>query len=878
MRIFSPKNNLADGAPKKRRLKIKWKLMAKIFLWLVLAGILAAGGVFAWLARDLPSPGKLSQMDLAQSTKIYDRTGTHLLYEIHGDEKRTEIPFSSIPDSAKYAAISLEDQNFYTNSGIEITSIFRAGLADVLHLGAAQGASTITQQLVKISLLTSQKTLSRKIKEAILAIEIDQKYSKDEILDMYLNEIPYGSNAYGIEAASETFFGVHANQLTLDEAALLASLPQAPTYYSPYGNNTQKLLARQQYALSQMAKLGYITQAQASDAKKVDVLSKIKPPSQNMSAPHFVMYVKQYLEAKYGDDEVENGGLRVITTLDWDKQQAAEKAISDYTQTDATKYNANNQALVSMDPNTGQVLAMVGSKNYFGSSEPAGCTPGVSCKFEGNFNVATAARQPGSSFKPYVYLTAFTKGFTPETQLWDVDTNFSTDTSQAYDPKNYDDKNRGLLQMKNALAESLNVPAVKTLYLAGVNASIDMAHKMGITTLNNPKNYGLSLVLGGGEVTLLDHVNAYSTFATGGIHHPTVAILQVQDSGGKTLEQYQSNSGTKVVDQKYVAMLDSILDNNALRAPTFGANSPLNFSDRPVAVKTGTTNDFRDGWTIGYTPSLVTGVWAGNNDNSSLVAGADGVFVAAPIWHEFMAAALQNSTVQQFPEYTPQKTGVPVLDGQLSMKMKDVKVCKITHGDNKGDYCLANDSCPDGSDKKSFVDAHSILYYVDKDNPLGPPPSDPKSDPQFSGWESAIKDYLKKNNTSGNAMPTIPCQDSFFSGGGSGNNGKPDVSISSPSDGDTITDSTIPIKLSIDSPNGILSATISINGTAVFSRSKDDSFTYTYQIPNDQKSTTLDIGATVVDDDGDSANTDIHVTTNVGGSSNNSSNNGNNQN
>jgi 1A family penicillin-binding protein len=873
MQIFSPK--IRDGAPRKRRLKVKWKPLGKIFLWLVLAGVLAAGGVFAWFARDLPSPGKLSQMNLSQSTKIYDRTGTHLLYEIHGNEKRTEIPFSDIPDSVKYATISLEDQNFYTNSGIEITSIFRAGLADVLHLGAAQGASTITQQLVKISLLTSQKTLSRKIKEAILAIEIDQRYSKDNILDMYLNEIPYGSNAYGIEAAAETYFGVHANQLTLDEAALLASLPQAPTYYSPYGNNTQELLVRQHYALDQMAKLGYITQAQAAAAKKVDVLAKIKPPSQNMSAPHFVMYVKQYLEAKYGDDEVENGGLRVITTLDWDKQQAAEKAIDDFAQTDAAKYNANNEALVAMDPNTGQILAMVGSKNYFGAPEPAGCTPGVNCKFEGNFNVATAARQPGSSFKPYVYLTAFEKGFTPETQLWDVDTNFSTVSGQTYDPKNYDDKNRGLLQMKNALAESLNVPSVKTLYLAGVNASIDTAHKMGITTLNDPKNYGLSLVLGGGEVTLLDHVDAYSTFATGGIHHPTTTILQVQDSSGKTLEQYQSNPGTKVVDQKYVAMIDSILDNNALRAPTFGANSPLNFSDRPVAVKTGTTNDFRDGWTIGYTPSLVTGVWAGNNDNSSMAPGSDGVFVAAPIWHEFMAAALQNSNVQQFPEYTPQKTGIPVLDGQLSMKMKDIKVCQIQHGDNKGDYCLANDSCPSGaSDKKSFVDAHSILYYVNKDNPLGPPPSDPASDPQFNGWESAIKKYLKDNHISGDAVPTVPCQDSFFSGGNS-NNGKPNVSIDSPSDGDTITDSSIPIQLSIDSPNGILSATISINGTAIYSRSNDNSFTYTYQIPDNQKATTLDIGATVVDNDGDSASTDIHVTTNVGGNSSGNSSNGN---
>lgn len=867
MRIFSPKKSKSAypgdfGYPKKRKFWQTWNFWWKTFLAVFILGVLSVVGVFAFYAKDLPSPGKLSNRQVAQSTKIFDRTGTHVLYEIHGEEKRTEIPFSQMPDSLKFATITLEDQTFYTNPGIEISSIIRAGLADLLHRRATQGASTITQQLVKQTLLTSKKTLSRKIKEAILSIEISKKYSKDEILGMYLNQIPYGSNAYGVEAAAQTYFGKHASQLTLAESALLASLPQAPSYYSPYGNHTDRLKARQEYALDQMARLGYITQAQADDAKKVNIFSELKPDTENITAPHFVIYVKEYLEKKYGEQAVEQGGLKVYTTLDWDKQKIAEEAISDNAEKNAKSYNANNEALVAMDPKTGQVLAMVGSKNYFGKASPDGCIPGKNCTFEGNFNVATALRQPGSSFKPYVYLTAFTKGFTPETNIWDVDTNFSTEDGQTYDPKNYDGKNRGLMQLKNALAQSLNVPAVKTLYLAGVKNSINMAHQMGISSLNDSGRYGLSLVLGGGEVSLLDHVDGYSTFATGGVHHPITTILKVEDSNGKILEQYKQDDGTRVFDEKYAAMIDYILSTNDLRAPTFGTNSPLNFSDRAVAAKTGTTNDFRDGWTMGYTPSLVAGVWAGNNDNSKMAAGADGVYVAAPIWHEFMQKALQNYNKEDFPQYTPQKTGKPVLDGELDQKMK-VEVCKIERGDNKGDYCLANDSCPsDNKDKKKFVDDHSILYYVNKDNPLGPALKNPKDDPQFKAWEDAVKKYVKDNKIHGDTIPTEPCQDSDFSGGSSKDK-SPKISIESPNNGDTVTDSDLPIKVVASSPNGAKNITISINGNAVYSRGNDKSFTYDYMIPDNQKQSTLDISTTITDNDGDTATADVSVTADI---------------
>lgn len=824
--------------------KWNWKKIFKISGIAAGVGILFAIGIAAWLWKDLPSPGSISNRQVIESTKIYDRTGNHLLYDIHGEEKRTQIEFSQMPDTLKYATISLEDQEFYSHHGIKITSMIRSALVDIFHRGAKQGASTITQQFIKSSLLSSEKTFTRKIKEVILAVELEQKYSKDEILGMYLNEIPYGSNAYGIEAAAQTFFGKHASDLTLDEAALLASLPQAPSYYSPYGNHTDALIGRQMFALNQMAKLGYITQQQADDAKNVDVLSKIKPPSENISAPHFVMYVKEYLENKYGEQAVEQGGLKVYTTLDWDKQQAAEKAVKEGADKNTKIYNATNAALVAMDPKTGQILAMVGSKDYFDKS------------IDGQVNVAIRDRQPGSSFKPYVYLTAFEKGYSPETNIWDVDTNFSTDDGKTYDPKNYDGKNSGLMQMKDALARSLNVPAVETLYLAGVQNSIDTAHKMGITTLTRPDTYGLSLVLGGGEVKLLDHVNAYGTFATGGVHHDKTAILRVEDNKGTVLEKYQDNPGNRVVDEKYISMIDYIMSTNSFRAPVFGDRNPLAFSDRPVAAKTGTTNEWRDGWTIGYTPSLVAGVWAGNNNNSIMKPGSDGILVAAPIWRAFMDAALKNYNVEDFPKYEAPETGKDVLDGKLDLK-KNVKVCKESGKDN---YCLPNgNSCPDGKkkSKKKFADAHSILYYVDKDNPLGDAPKDPGKDPQYKNWEKAVHDWLDSNNYSTDAPPTDKCD-----GGSSKKSDGPSVDINSPGDGDTITSSSFDITADISSDKDIKKVTLSIDGTAVESNT-DSSFSYTYSIPDEKKHATLEISIKATDSNGNSDSDSVTVSTDV---------------
>jgi 1A family penicillin-binding protein len=807
----------------------KWKTIGILAAYLGTFIILFVAGVFIYYAKDLPSPGKINSRIVVESTKIFDRTGVHLLYEIHGEEKRTIINFSEMPDTAKYATIALEDQDFYSHHGIKFSSIIRAALSDILHRGTSQGGSTITQQFIKQSILSSEKTFSRKIKEVILSIELEQRFSKDEILGMYLNEIPYGSNAYGIQAAAQTFFGKNARDLTLDESAFLAALPKAPTYYSPYGSNLEDLKARQEMALRKMADLGYITKDQAEEAKNVDVMSKVLPYQEKIAAPHFVMYVKEYLETKYGSQVVEQGGLKVYTTLDWDKQQIAEQVVKDGAMKNQKAYNAENASLVAIDPKTGQILSMVGSRDYFDKS------------IDGQVNVAIRDRQPGSSFKPYVYLTAFEKGYTPETMLFDVKTNFSMDNGKDYEPQDYDGKFRGPVKMKEALAMSLNVPAVETLYLAGVKNSILTAKNLGITTLNQPDRYGLSLVLGGGEIKLLDHVNAFGTLATGGIRHDKTPILKIEDSKGSTLEEFKQTAGEREADEKYVAMIDNILSTNDLRAPIFGSNSPLRFDNRSVAAKTGTTNEFRDGWTIGYTPSLAVGVWAGNNDNSPMRAGSDGVVVAAPIWRSFLDKVLGNYPIEQFPKYEKEDAGKPILNGELDIK-KDVKVCEIPGKDNE--YCLANDYC-DKSEKKTFADVHSILWYVDKDNPRGDVPKDPGKDPQFKRWEKGVQNWFDKNNDKYilDKAPTEDCKKDDFP------KAKPSISISVPG---SVSSSNLSISADVNADAGVNKVEFFVDGDKIDSVSSSP-YKTDYSIPAAKNNSTINIKVVVTDNDGNEA-------------------------
>jgi len=839
MKLFPRKRSFSVlNEPKKRN----WKLWRNLFLSVFGLGAILAVSVFAFIAKDLPNPGSINKRVIIESTKIYDRTGTHLLYEVHGEEKRTVIPFTEMPDVVKFATISLEDQDFYNHHGIKLTSILRSVFKDLVSFEKSQGGSTITQQFVKNSLLSNEKTILRKVKEVILSLEMETKFSKDEILAMYLNEIPYGSNAYGIEAASQTFFGKSAKELTLDEAALIAALPQATAYYSPYGSHRDALIGRKDFALKAMAKLGYITDDQANQAIDTPTLDKLQPQKDIIAAPHFVMYIKDYLQQKYGDKAVEQGGFKVITTLDWDKQQIAEAAVRDGAEKNK-RWKASNAALVAIDPKTGQILSMVGSKDYFDTS------------IDGNVNVAISDRQPGSSFKPYVYLTAFTKGYLPETLLYDVDTQFETTEGESYNPQNYDGKFHGPLPMMKTLGGSLNVPAVKTLYLVGVNNAIRMAKNLGITGLNDPSRLGLSLVLGGGEVKLLDHVNAYGTLATGGIKHEKTAILRIEDQQGKTLEEFKPDAGERVVDEKYIAMLDSILSNNDNRAWIFGENNPLKFSNRPVSAKTGTTNKFRDGWTIGYTPSLAVGVWAGNNNNTPMVEGADGVNVAAPIWRTFMDKALTNYPMEDFPKYNPDdeigdgegETNKPMLDGKLEME-KDLKVCKIP--DTKNDYCLANKYCRDKDTvKKDFVSDHDILFYVNKEDPRGPAPDKPEKDPQYKNWQKGVENWYEKQKGVIIAdAPKDECKEEDFS------SLQPKVSLNIPS---STTSSSMTLSVNTDAPYGVDSVTYFVDGNKVGS-SGNKPYAITYDLSS-KNNTTITVKAVLKDKNGNETDTEKSV-------------------
>ncbi len=740
-----------------------------------IVGVVIAVAVFAWFSKDLPDPDKLIERQVAQSTKIYDRTGETVLYEISGEERRTIIPFEEIPEHMKWATISAEDERFYEHGGFSFHRIIIALITDIIKGKKAQGASTITQQFVKNAILTTEKTWTRKIKEAILTYQIERKFSKDQILQMYLNEIPYGSNFYGIESAANGYFGKSAKDLTLAESAVLAALPQAPTYYSPYGSHQDALIWRQQWVLDRMAELEYITTDQTEEAKSQELAYSYR--SSSIKAPHFVMYVKEILTEEYGEKLIEQGGLKVFTTLDLYKQEIAERVIEEGA-AKYEQYGASNAALVSIDPKTGEILAMVGSRDYFDLEN------------DGNVNVTIRDRQPGSSFKPIAYATAFQKGFTPETMLFDLVTDFGAG-STPYIPKNYDFSERGPVSMRQALAGSLNIPAVKTLYLAGINNVLDLANEMGYTTLNDPERYGLSLVLGGGEIKLLDHVGAFSVFAREGQRHPTSAILRVEDSGGKLLAEKQDTE-IEVLDKETCRKINSVLSDNGARSFVFGSQNYLNLGARPVAAKTGTTQSFRDAWTIGYTPSIATGVWVGNNDNTEMKVGAAGSVVAAPIWYSFMREVLGDTPIEAFN--APKSSGAdkPILRGEIDT-LTTVWVDKFT-GRVIPDKCL-DDYPAKYVEEREFKTTHNILHFVDKNNPDGTTPANPGLDPQYSNWEAAIQKWALGQG--GYLVTDVTYEDCNLRNQPSL---EPTITIESPDQGDKITKQTINITTSTISP------------------------------------------------------------------------------
>lgn len=609
--------------PKIPRVSLPKHIFALIFL--------AVAAVGVWLFWGLPLAADISDLP-AVSTKIFDRNGK-LIYEIFADQRRTPMDIEELPPYVKQATIAIEDKDFYNHPGFDVAGITRAAYK-TLSNQRLEGGSTLTQQLVKIRLLTPERTIKRKIQELALAVLTEVRYSKDEILQLYLNQIPYGSTAYGIGAASELYFGKSAKDLTLAEASMLAGLPAAPTKFSPFGARPELAKGRQEAVLRRMVEDGYITEEQAQEALNEELkFAEVAAPV----APHFALWVREILADRYGEAVVEQGGLRVTTTLDLDLQEFAQQAVADEVASLASSNVRNGAALVTK-PDTGEILAMVGSKDYFAEDE------------DGKVNIIFANRQPGSSIKPLNYALALEeKKITAATVIADIPTCFSVVGQQPYCPVNYDRNFHGAVNIRESLANSFNIPAVRVLALNGVDNFINFATKMGITTFRDPSRYGLSLTLGGGEVKPYDMAVAFGVFANGGVKQPLTPILKIEDWKGNVLEEanFDEQEGDRVLDQGVAFIISHILQDNVARARAFGSRSDLFIPDYPsVSVKTGTTNDLRDNWTIGYTEDVLVLTWVGNNNNEPMRGTVSGVSGASPIWHTVIEESLKKMELE----------------------------------------------------------------------------------------------------------------------------------------------------------------------------------------------------------------------------------------
>jgi len=736
-----------------RRIRTTFSLpsLKALFFVFLSVGFFMAGIIALWiLTIDIPDFKSFEERRVVESSKIYDRTGEILLYSVQDTVKRTSVPFDDISRYVKNATVAIEDAEFYQHIGIRPMAFLRAVLANITTGSFGQGGSTITQQVVKNTLLTTEKTLSRKLKEWVLAVKLEKILDKEQILAIYLNEAPYGGNVYGVEEAALLFFGKQIKDIDLAEAAYLAALPQAPTYYSPYGNHRDALDGRKNLVLKRMLELSFISEGEYAAASKEEV-EFLPKDNFGIKAPHFVTWVMEYLAQKYGENALTGGGLNVITSLDYNLQKNAEEIITTYGKENEEKFNARNAGMVGIDPRTGEVLVMVGSRDYFNKEA------------EGNFNVALAHRQPGSAFKPFVYATAFMKGYTPDTVVFDLKTEFQTtcdsegkplssevDPDECYMPENYDGVFRGPVSLRNALAQSINVPAIKVLYLAGIKNAIATAQKMGITGLTNPDRYGLTLVLGGGEVSLLDLTSAYGVFANNGIRNPYQGVLRVEDKNGVVLENF-SPVGIEVIPKNIALEISDVLSDNKARAPAFGENSYLYIPGKDVAVKTGTTNDYRDAWIVGYTPTLSLGAWVGNNDNTPMEKKVAG-FIVAPLWNAFMKDFVSDPTREEVRFEKP----VVSADG-LKPVLRGLWRGGDSYFIDKVSGKLATEYTPEETkEERVLTNVHSILYWVQKENPLGPKPDRPENDPQFLLWEKPVRMWAALQGISEDSPAIIP--------------------------------------------------------------------------------------------------------------------------
>lgn len=633
-----PKINISLPIPEVKFVKPSTSFK-KVSLTILVISLMGLGySFYLFIIKDLPHPKQLTDRDQIVSTRIMSRDG-EVLFRVYEDENRTLVKLSDIPQNMINATVAIEDKNFYYHHGFSIQGIMRALIANSQDLTIEQGGSTITQQLVKNRLLTSEKTIQRKIRELILAVLVEFHFTKEDILEMYLNQVPYGGSTYGIEEAAQRYFGKSVGKLSLAESSMLAGLPVAPSIYSPFGGVPELAKQRQLEVLRRMVEDEYISQAQADEAyhQSLDLEHDVI----DIKAPHFVFYVKKILSEQYGEAAVSQGGLEVTTTLDFKAQQAAQEIVTNEIN-QLARLNVSNGAALITNPQTGEILAMIGSKDYF------------DFEHDGQVNVTQRPRQPGSSIKPLTYSIALEKGKNPSSIIDDSPITYHSLGSPAYSPKNYDGKFHGKVTLKEALASSYNVPAVKTLAEIGVSTMLEKARMLGIDTWQDKSRFGLSLTLGGGEVTMIDMAELYSTFANQGTTVELNPILEIKNYQGEILYRNTcvlENKGcpqNKTLNSKVAYQISEILSDNQARTPAFGPRSVLHIPDQQVAVKTGTTNSLRDNWTIGYTTDHLVAVWVGNNNNSPMSYVASGITGASPIWNKIMRLLLDEEKPHQF--------------------------------------------------------------------------------------------------------------------------------------------------------------------------------------------------------------------------------------
>ena len=778
----------------------RWFFYAALAVFgLVLTCFVAVIGVFLFVAKDLPNPDRVVRRE-GFSTKIYDRNNA-LLYDVYADQRRTPVTLTQIPLTLRQATIAIEDKNFYKHEGFDFLGWIRA-LYRIVVFRKLQGGSTITQQLVKNTLVTQQRTISRKIKEFILTLQVESKYSKDQILQMYLNEVPYGGTAYGVEAACELYFGKSVAEIGLAESAILAGLPQSPSAYSPFSGTAY--IGRATQVLRRMKEDGFInTDEEKATADSLNT-TNIASQAGVLKAPHFVFYVKNLLIDKYGDRAVEQGGLNVVTTLDMKLQEETQKAVSEEINKVKT-LNITNGAAVVVNPKNGEILAMVGSRDW---SDP---------NYDGKYNVSLALRQPGSAIKPVTYLTGLRKGYTAATLLMDIKTVFPGGDKPEYVPENYDGKFRGPVTVRDALGNSLNIPAVKMLSMVGIKDMLVQAFDLGISSLEPTqellKRVGLSVTLGGGEVRLLDLAVAYSSFANGGQKIEPTAILKVTDNDGKVLENREQNTEyRRIITPEEAFIISSILADPGARSITFGARSQITVPGKTIAVKTGTTNDKRDNWTIGWTPSMLAGVWVGNNNNTAMKQVASGITGAAPIWNRIIVKALAGKANEEFAtpsgmiEMAVDKySGFPAHDGFDSRMEyfvsgtepvgedpyhKKIKVCK-----GEGKLATPADVGSGNYDEKE------AWYFKDED------PFQNTWNPPTNKWQEGILNWLKDQADPKYHPPTDYC----------GSTNPVWITIEEPAEKTRINSNDIRVKFKIDTSNTANHAEVYLDGTLKYS-------------------------------------------------------------